>query len=400
MHRPVQSPPIRGTLRQAARWEPRHPLPRQQISSTAKRFRQPPYLLLPSGVRAGKQLPRRSTPNRQPTSNPRYRMAHCCAHWMLSHLTQTPDPRQSLRAFGESKSADVDLSRAQASSRQSTLDSPILPQESTATSSAALSGSGASAPAPAAIKSSLRIARDSGSVEAGLSVSPPIAHAAAPSHANSATSNAALIAREAPGLQGAAIPPAIDQPEVSTSVRSSAPVRDAFAAIDSDSSPVTPTWVQAGAHHAEAGYEDPDLGWVSVRADVSASGVHAALVPGTPDAAAALAGHLPGLNAYLAEHRSEITHVTVAQAEARSLNSGSDCDSGNGQSARHAPHHGSGQGTNSGSHHDSPHGARTALNSHSQTDLAQSVSDSAMPPNAAQAIPLHRGLGHYISVMA
>ncbi len=87
---------------------------------------------------------------------------------------------------------------------------------------------------------------------------------------------------------------------------------DAFAALDNAAAPAS-TWTHAGAHHAEAGYLDPSLGWVSVRADAGAAGLHAAIVPGSALAASTLGDHLAGLNAFLAEH-NHAAIVTLAPA--------------------------------------------------------------------------------------
>lgn len=93
-------------------------------------------------------------------------------------------------------------------------------------------------------------------------------------------------------------------------------VRDTFAALDSEPGTATPTWVHAGAQQAEAGFHDPTLGWVGVRADSSGGTIHASLVPGSADAAQTLGGQLDGLNAYLAEHHKPVENVTVAAPEA------------------------------------------------------------------------------------
>jgi hypothetical protein len=97
-------------------------------------------------------------------------------------------------------------------------------------------------------------------------------------------------------------------------------IRETFAALDAE--PVTPTWVHASQHRAEAGFQDPALGWVGVRADSSGGSVHAALVPGSADAAQTLAGHLAGLNAYLADHHTPVDAVTMAPSEDRSASYG------------------------------------------------------------------------------
>jgi len=77
------------------------------------------------------------------------------------------------------------------------------------------------------------------------------------------------------------------------------------------------TWVRAGAQQAEAGFEDPRLGWVSVRADVSGGAIHASLVPATADAAQVMGGHLEGLNAYLSEHHSTVETITLSTPSGR-----------------------------------------------------------------------------------
>jgi hypothetical protein len=97
----------------------------------------------------------------------------------------------------------------------------------------------------------------------------------------------------------------------------SAAMREPFAALDAGTAAVTPTWIHAGAQRAEAGFQDPALGWVGVRAEASGGSMHAALVPGSAEAAQTLAGHLAGLNAYLASEHSPVAAVTVAAAEER-----------------------------------------------------------------------------------
>jgi hypothetical protein len=92
--------------------------------------------------------------------------------------------------------------------------------------------------------------------------------------------------------------------------------REVFAALDAGSAESTPKWVRAGAHQAEAGYQDPDIGWVSVRAHARADGVHAALVPSSTEAAQSLGGHLSTLSAYLADHHSSVQSVSISAPEA------------------------------------------------------------------------------------
>ena len=87
---------------------------------------------------------------------------------------------------------------------------------------------------------------------------------------------------------------------------------DPFATLDAERAAPPPTWIHAGAHHAEAGYLDPALGWIGVRADAMANGVHASLVPASGQAAQVLGSHLAGLNTYLSEHHGDSATVTIA----------------------------------------------------------------------------------------
>jgi hypothetical protein len=112
--------------------------------------------------------------------------------------------------------------------------------------------------------------------------------------------------------------------------------REPFSALDAGSHP-TPTWIHAGAQRAEAGFQDPALGWVGVRADSSGGSIHASLVAGSADAAQTLSGHLAGLNAYLADQHTPIAAVTMAATEDRSATYGAD------QSTNQNMNQGSGQ---------------------------------------------------------
>jgi len=104
---------------------------------------------------------------------------------------------------------------------------------------------------------------------------------------------------------------------------------EAFAALDGEVAQSAPTWIHAGAQRAEAGYQDPALGWVSVRADANGGGIHAALVPSSADAAQTLGGQMAGLNTYLTEHHAPLATLTIATPENRDGMSGMD-SSGNG----------------------------------------------------------------------
>jgi hypothetical protein len=120
-------------------------------------------------------------------------------------------------------------------------------------------------------------------------------------------------------LQNSAVPmPAVANeigPRMDSSAHAPAALRDPFTALDAESAAPPATWIHAGAHQAEAGYLDPALGWVGVRAEAAGNTLHAAIVPGSPEAAQALGGHLAGLNTYLAEHHGQAANLTMAPPE-------------------------------------------------------------------------------------
>ena len=101
-------------------------------------------------------------------------------------------------------------------------------------------------------------------------------------------------------------------------------MNDPFSALDSGSASKATTWTLAGAQRAEAGFQDPALGWVSVRADAGSGGIHASLVPSSADAAQALGGHLAGLSAHLVERQTPVETLTLAAPEGQGLNAGMD----------------------------------------------------------------------------
>jgi hypothetical protein len=119
------------------------------------------------------------------------------------------------------------------------------------------------------------------------------------------------------GTRGAANPAtAAGNSGSSTAFPESATAHDTFAALDVDAASGMTRWIHAGAQRAEAGFQDPALGWVGVRAEAGSGGIHASLVPGSADAAQALSGHLAGLNSYLTEHHTPVETLTLAAASA------------------------------------------------------------------------------------
>jgi hypothetical protein len=98
---------------------------------------------------------------------------------------------------------------------------------------------------------------------------------------------------------------------------------DVFRSLDAGSGLPSGTWIHAGPHQAEAGYLDPVLGWVVVRADASNGAVHASLVPSSLQSAQFLSSHLDGLNSYLSERQNQSTPITLNGFDSGSMASGS-----------------------------------------------------------------------------
>lgn len=158
---------------------------------------------------------------------------------------------------------------------------------------------------------------------------------------------------------------------------------DPFAALDSAASSSTPYWIHAGTRQAEAGYQDPSLGWVGVRAEVSGDGIHASLLPSSADAAQALSGHLAGLNTYLAEQHTPVATLTMA----------ANPDAQPGYSAGQGAQQQTGQ--NDGQ---SPQGQFTASVT-SSAPHASTADTNGASKQAASIEPNHSG-SRYVSVMA
>jgi len=199
--------------------------------------------------------------------------------------------------------------------------------------------------------------------------------------------DASALARD-PGGARAAMSTANDS---STGAASGAVSRETFAALDSEAAPGTPTWIHAGAQRAEAGFQDPALGWIGVRGDMGTGGVHASLVPGSADAAQALSGHMAGLNSYLAEHHTPVETLTLAAPEGRWAGSAGDQGASPGMNQ--------GQGKNAGQ------GAFAEPQSNPsptppELTAAASLEAFAQTGSRDLAVPSARPGGLHISVMA
>ncbi len=125
---------------------------------------------------------------------------------------------------------------------------------------------------------------------------------------------------------------------------------EAFAALDSGTSSGSNSadWPRPGHIHAEAGYRDPTLGWVGVRAESVGGAVHATLIPPSAEAAQALSEHLTGLHTFLANNHTPVQTLTMAA-------------SGGGEGQLSGQGSGSSMQQNSGQHADGGNSAEQAV---------------------------------------
>jgi len=186
-----------------------------------------------------------------------------------------------------------------------------------------------------------RLVRASGGLKAVRHENPLVAVQPA-----AASVEASATAAGVAGLRGA-LSQASELEEGSTAAISAPGSRETFEALDSQSAMERPAWIHSGAQRAEVGFEDPSLGWVGVRAESDGGRVHAEVVPGSADAAQALSGHLAGLNAYLAEHHTQVETLTVATPESRPADMAGDrqMQQGAGQHAGQQTAQGAGSGS-------------------------------------------------------
>jgi hypothetical protein len=118
-------------------------------------------------------------------------------------------------------------------------------------------------------------------------------------------------------------------------------IQEAFTALESGNRAENGTfgWSRGGHIQAEAGYQDPVLGWVGVRAESSGGIVHATLVPPSQDAAQALSGHMAGLHTYLAENHTPVETLNLApfgrDSQDMTQNTGQGMRHGTGQHSGH-----------------------------------------------------------------
>jgi hypothetical protein len=169
---------------------------------------------------------------------------------------------------------------------------------------------------------------------------------------------------------------------VSVPIQFASPAHEPFGALDSASAPGAAAWTRTGTHSVEAGFNDPSLGWVGVRADLNAGGVHAALVPVSADAAQVLAGQIPGLHSYLSEQHVDLGSLTLSAPEGSGLASGDGSEmTGGGQ-----PH----------TQQNDPAPAPPSPGPPAQASLRHAAQTTKSDAN----LPLFEHAGVYISVLA
>jgi hypothetical protein len=110
------------------------------------------------------------------------------------------------------------------------------------------------------------------------------------------------------------------------------PSPDVFHSIDHAADLPSGAWIHADTRRAEAGYLDPSLGWISVRAEAVEGGLHATLVPTSDATAQFLGSHMSGLHVFLSECQMQHATVVLAGSDQRSNGFTASADSqGTGQ---------------------------------------------------------------------
>ena len=111
-----------------------------------------------------------------------------------------------------------------------------------------------------------------------------------------------------------------------------------FERVDRPLSDPETRWTHAGAYRAEAGFQDPSLGWISVRAERHSGEVHAFVTPSSDAGEMVLDAHLGGLNAHLAKNDIHVHPVTIdATHESRpGLGFGAEAQQGFGGGTGHS----------------------------------------------------------------
>jgi hypothetical protein len=177
-------------------------------------------------------------------------------------------------------------------------------------------------------------------------------------------------------------------------------LRETFAALDADVAPGATMWTHASPRQAEAGFQDPALGWIGVRAESNGVGVHASLVPGSDAAAQELGTHLEGLNAYMAEHHTPLESLVMAAPEGRGAGNGGEpgTNQGSNQGSNQRSNQGEGQNPQQQGNSE-PESISTGLMPGRMPGMDRSVS-AAVAVGPGASVPVQINAGAHISVMA
>ncbi len=92
----------------------------------------------------------------------------------------------------------------------------------------------------------------------------------------------------------------------------SSALRQTFTTLDSAVSAPAASSMHAERGSVEAGFDDPALGWIGVRAVLGHSGIHATVAPDSVSAEESVRAHLADLSVYLTEHHTPVETLTVA----------------------------------------------------------------------------------------
>lgn len=92
---------------------------------------------------------------------------------------------------------------------------------------------------------------------------------------------------------------------------------DSIEVLDRAVGPNALHWISAGGHRAEAGFRDPSLGWINVRAELGPRGIDVAVVPTCSSAGQVLGSHVELLGAHLEAQGMHVHSVTLTTQDSR-----------------------------------------------------------------------------------
>ncbi len=241
----------------------------------------------------------------------------------------------NVRSSGDrAELANPEQARAETNSapRESSSSAPVHP--AAVAGAQRLSGAASVAATPDSPQPEPAAGRGASHLEAS-EVSPPQIDAAGSQPSGQGIAAAAFL-RGAENAQAFASPASAHLSSTTAASPSNGP-QETFAALDSDSAMSTPTWIHAGARRAEAGFQDPALGWVGVQANLNGGNVHAALMPESAEAANVLSGHLAGLSAFLAEQHALVATLTLAPSTGQGVEDGAQQQGSSQNAGQRAP---------------------------------------------------------------